>query len=170
MPVYGVAVTDAKQPDSQAACERALQLQISIDAGANLIQGPTAHMDQFMLTSYAQAVIDNDIAGYVLAANRPLEVTADTLALEATDEVIADPTLADLKFSAHAHTAAHLREALWQPRSFITSSFARWQRAGGATVLERATATARGILEDHQPETLPEEVVAEIRRIEAASG
>ena len=165
LPVYGVALTDAKSPDPQAACERALQLQISIEAGANLIQGPTAHMDQLMLTSFVQAVIDNDIAGYVLAANGPLDIEADALALDASYEVITDVSLKDLKFSAHPHTAAHMRSFIWQPQAFYYGSFSRWQNAGSQSVVDRATAVARDILDFHLPETLAPEISREIQRL-----
>ncbi len=169
LPVYGIALTDANAPDPQAACERAIQLQVSIDSGTNLIQGPTAHMDQMMLTSYVQAIIDNDIVGYVLAANQPVDISEEALALEATQEVVDDPALKDLKFSAHPHTVRHMRTVAWQPQVFNYQNFATWQRQGRRSVVDRATTIAREILDDHWPDPLPEAVVKEIRRIEAAS-
>jgi trimethylamine--corrinoid protein Co-methyltransferase len=83
LPVYGVAVTDANMPDSQAACETAVGMMLALEAGCNLIQGPTSMMDSMMLSSFAQAVIDNDIVGYVLASRLEPEISAETLALEA---------------------------------------------------------------------------------------
>jgi trimethylamine---corrinoid protein Co-methyltransferase len=166
LPVYGTAVTDAKAADPQAACERAVQLQVAVEAGASLIQGPTAHMDQFMLTSFAQAVIDNDIVGYVLATNRPITVDTETLALEASHEVITEPEFSDMKFAAHPHTTAFMRSVMWQPRTFFSASFSKWQQAGSQSVVERATEIAREILHHHHPEQLPADVIAEIERIQ----
>jgi trimethylamine--corrinoid protein Co-methyltransferase len=169
LPVYGEAVTDAKMADPQAACERAMQLQGAVEAGVNLIQGPTSHMDQMMLSSFAQAVIDNDIVGYVFAARGPLEITEETLALDTIHEVVTDPSFAGLKFAMHSHTVRHLREQQWEPRVFVTDTFEAWQRAGGLPVVEKAEALARDILRDHRPEPLDSPQAEEIRRIALSS-
>ena len=168
LPVYSEAVTDAKMPDPQAACERAMQLQGVLEAGANLIQGPTSHMDQMMLSSFAQAVIDNDFVGYVFAAHARPEVSEETLALEVIQDVVTDPELSGLKFAMHSHTLRHLREQIWEPRCFIYDSFDDWQRAGGRSVVERAEDVAHDILAHHQPQPLAPGIAREIRRIALA--
>ena len=165
LPIYGVALTDARMPDPQAACERAVQMQVALDAGVNLIQGPTSMMDQMMLSSFAQAVIDNDIVGYVLAAHCRPEISPETLALEAIHEVVTDPTLKALRFAAHPHTVRHLRDHLWHPQTFSYDSYDVWQRTGSQTVVERAVAVARDILSRHHPEPVPRDVADEIARI-----
>jgi trimethylamine---corrinoid protein Co-methyltransferase len=168
LPVYATAATDGRQPDAQAACERAVQVYALAETGAHIIQGPTSSMDQYMLSSFAQAVIDNDIVGYALAARVPPEITADALALEATHEVLTDPWLKDLKFAGHPHTVEHSRAEMWEPRCFDYANFAAWQRGGGQTVVERATAVARDILDRHMVESLPAVVAAELRRVATA--
>jgi trimethylamine--corrinoid protein Co-methyltransferase len=165
LPTYATSATDARQPDAQAACERAVQLFALAEAGAHIVQGATSSMDQYMLSSFAQAVIDNDIVGYVLAARVRSSVAPEALALEVTHEVLNDPSLKDLKFSAHPHTAAHNRDEMWQPRCFDYSNFAAWQRAGAPSVVDRAEATAREILARHSLAELSPAAVAELRRI-----
>ncbi len=153
--VYSTALTDSRQPDPQAACERAVQLQLCIEAGAHLVQGPTSHMDRMMLSSFVQAVIDNDIVGYVLAACRRPVVSAETLALEAGHDVAIDTHYADFKFVPHEHTVRHMRDDIWEPWAFDRDSFAVWDKAGRASVVERAAAKAREILASHRPDPLP---------------
>jgi len=165
LPVYGLAVTDANMPDSQAACETAVGMMLALEAGCNLIQGPTSMMDSMMLSSFAQAVIDNDIVGYVFASRLEPEISAETLALEAMHDVVTDPWLKDLRFAAHPHTVSHMRDNLWQPAAFAYDNVATGQRTDGQSVLERAAAVARDILHHHQPEPLPPEVANEIRKI-----
>jgi len=165
LPVYGVAATDAQLPDAQAACERAVQLCMALDAGMHLVQGPTSMMDAMMLSSFGQAVIDDDIVGYVRAAWKAPELSAEALALDAMHDVATDPELRDLKFAGHAHTVRHMRDQLWQPAAFCRDSHAAWQRAGAPSVLDRANAVARRILDQHRPEPLPAETAKEIRRI-----
>jgi len=165
LPLGGVALTDARMPDPQAAAERVLQLQIAVEAGLHSIQGPTSHMDQMMLSSYAQAIIDNDNVGYVLASRARPEVSPETLALDVIQNVVGDPSLEKLKFAAHPHTVRHLRDNAWEPLAFSYDSFTTWQQGGSQTVVERATAVARDILAHHQPEPLAPEIAREIRRI-----
>ena len=164
LPVYSVALTDARAPDPQAACERAVQLQIGMDAGAHLLQGPTSHMDHMMLSSFVQAVIDNDIVGYVLAARRRPVVTIETLALEAAQDVTTDPQYAQLRFASHPHTVRHLRNEVWEPWTFNYDNFGAWDEAGRVSVVERATAKAREILDTHHPEPLSPDIADAVRR------
>jgi trimethylamine--corrinoid protein Co-methyltransferase len=153
--VYSTALTDSREPDPQAACERAVQMQLCVEAGAHLIQGPTSHMDRMMLSSFVQAVIDNDIVGYVLASCRRPVVSADTLALEAGHDVALEAQYADFKFVSHEHTVRHLRDEVWEPWAFDRDNFSAWDKAGRESVVGRAAAKAREILATHRPDPLP---------------
>ncbi|PWH16851.1 MAG: hypothetical protein DDG58_09105 [Ardenticatenia bacterium] len=168
LPVYVAATSDAHQPDPQAACERATQVYALTHAGASLIQGPTSTMEQFMVSSFVQAVIDDEILGYVFAALTPPDTTDEAMALDATEEVLTDPWLKDLKFAGHSHTARYLREIQWQSRCFDYANPAAWQRAGAQSVVDRAAAIAKDILEHHFVQELPPAVAAELRRIATA--
>jgi trimethylamine--corrinoid protein Co-methyltransferase len=121
-------------------------------------------MDHMMLSSYAQAVIDNDIVGYVLAACRSPVVNSETLALEALHEVATDPQYAQFKFACHEHSVRHQRQEIWEPWAFNYESYGAWDEAGRVSVVERATAKAREILGTHHPEPLPPAVADAIRR------
>jgi len=165
LPVWTLATTDARQPDPQAACERTAHLQIALASGASLIQGPTSMMDQMMLSSFAQVIIDHDIIGYLLTAQAPVEVTEETLAMGAIREVVTDPLYREMKFGAHPHTVDHLHDATWQPSAFDYRSFVEWQRDGAVSVVERAAACVRQILAHHQPEPLNPAVAARLRAI-----
>ena len=165
LPIYSVALTDARSPDPQAACERAVQLQIAIEAGAHLIQGPTSHMDKMLLSSFVQAVIDNDITGYVLAGHSSPEVSAETLALEVAQEVTDECEYARFKYASHEHTVRHLRDGNWQPWAFAYDDFGAWDDAGRVSVVDRAAQKAREILSTHRPELLPHNIAEAIHRI-----
>jgi len=164
LPVCGLACTDAKAPDAQAATERTALLQTAMHAGAHLIQGPTSMMDGMMLSSFAQAVIDNDIAGYLLAARQPIAASMDMLALGAIREVAEDVSTREFKFAAHPHTAEHLHDTDWQPAVFSYEP-ARPQ----PSLLERAESVARAILLTHQLEPLPPKVEEAIRKLTTMS-
>ncbi|MBI2442053.1 MAG: trimethylamine methyltransferase family protein [Lentisphaerae bacterium] len=168
LPVVGAAPTDAKTPDAQAACERAAIFLAGMEAGASLIQGPTAMMDQMMLASFVQAVIDNEIIGYLLAAHRPLDLSDEALALDTIHETVSDPALSGLKFAAQPHTAKHWPALEWRSSLFAYESFADSQRQGKPTLVERAAAAAHSILAEHQPAPLAPDIAKEIRRIAGA--
>ena len=170
LPVYAIAACDAHLPDAQAACERASCLSLLMEAGVHLIQGPTSMLDGLRLSSYAQAVIDNDIVGYVRAARHVPQLCEETLALDVIHEVVNDPTLRDLKFAAHPHTVHHMRDETWQPLCFDTEGPTTWQHTGAPPLLERATAVARRILDEHQPQPLPPRLARELWRIAASPG
>jgi trimethylamine--corrinoid protein Co-methyltransferase len=165
LPVMGLATTDAKLPDPQAACQMTATFQLAVEAGAHLVQGPTSMMDQMMLSSFAQAIIDHDMVGYVLAAARRLRVTEETLALRAIEEVAQGGEYGALKFAMHPHTLEHLRAETWQPLAFSSETFAAWQGRGSPTVLARAEAAAKEILARHRPEPLDAERAEAIRRL-----
>lgn len=165
LPVCGLATTDARQPDGQAACERTATFLAALQGGAQLIQGPTSMMDQMMLSSFAQAVIDNDLVGYLLAARNAPDLSVDALALDAIHDAATDPALSDFRFAAHPHTVAHLRDPHWDPLVFDTDTFTGWRQTGSPTLVERATAVARDLLARPQPEPLPANLAAELFRI-----
>ena len=165
LPVYGFAGTDSRQPDAQAACEHAFQFQSALEAGVNLLQGPTSMMDQMMMSSFAQAIIDHDIIAYLLACRVEPPVDEEALALEAMHEVVNDPQLAALKYAGHEHTVRHLEEGRWRPQSFSYRSYAAWQREGRRTLVELAAEAAGRILAEHCPEPLPREQEQAIREL-----
>lgn len=141
-------------------------------------------MDQMMLTSLLQVIIDHEIVGYLLSGHRSgLELTDEDLALAAIADVVAaeagagrpgtagaDTALASLRFAAHPHTVRHLHDARdAAPRIFARESFVAWQRAGAPTLLDRARRYLDEILATHVPHPLDPGRAAEIRRF-AQSG
>ena len=165
MPVYSFAGTDSRMPDSQAACEHALQFQIAMDSGCNLLQGPTSMMDQMMLSSFAQTIIDHDIISYILECSKTPAIDPETLALDVIHEAVIDPDLKDMKFSAHRHTIDHINEGSWKPMSFSYDSFSSWQKDGEKSLVRIANETAARSIESHRPDPLPPELIGNIRAV-----
>ncbi|MBI2437294.1 MAG: trimethylamine methyltransferase family protein [Lentisphaerae bacterium] len=168
LPVVGAAPTDAKMPDAQAVCERVATFLAGIVSGVSLIQGPTSMMGAMMLSSFVQAVMDNDIVGYLLAAHQAVDLSDEALALDAIHETVNDRSRAGFKFAAHPHTAKHLPALEWTTSLFNYERFDGQSLAGVPALAERAAAAAQAILERHQPEPLAAEIVKEIRRIAGA--
>jgi trimethylamine--corrinoid protein Co-methyltransferase len=168
VPVCGLSVTDARMPDGQAACERIATFLAAMQGGAQLIQGPTSMMDQMMLSSFAQAVIDDDIVGYALAQRGDPDVSTDSLALDAIHEVATAEDREGFRFAAHPHTVAHMRDREWRPLVFEVSSFTAWQKAGAPSLEEQANAVARRFMDRRPRGGLDAKVAAEILKVAEA--
>mgnify|MGYP000159186997 CR=1 FL=1 len=165
LPIMGIATTDSKSPDAQAAVERAICLQVSMDAGVHIIQGPTSMMDQMMLSCFVQTIIDHDIIGYLLAAHNKPIIDEENLALDVIGDIIRKSDYGAMKFAIHDHTSKHMRDETWQPMCFDYRSFTEWQAAGSPHLIERAKSVAHRILNTHVPNQLEEAIQKEIMRI-----
>jgi trimethylamine--corrinoid protein Co-methyltransferase len=117
-------VTDAKLPDQQAAAEAALTLLADAVSGGHMIHD-IGFMESAYTGSLTQVVLCDDIAGWVKAFLKPIEITDEELGLEAIEQV--GPGGLFLK---HKHTRRRARDR-WQPRVFDRRSREDWL-AGGA--------------------------------------
>jgi trimethylamine--corrinoid protein Co-methyltransferase len=86
-------------------------------------------------------------------------VDDDTLALDLIAKVGPNGT-----YLAEKHTRQHMKE-IWRPTVWDRTPYDGWLAGGKAGALEKATAIADDILAHHQPEPLPDDVVAELARI-----
>jgi trimethylamine---corrinoid protein Co-methyltransferase len=162
-------VTDSKLPDQQAAAEAALTLLADAVSGGHMIHD-IGFMESAYTGSLTQVVLCDDIAGWVKAFLRPVEITDEELGLEAIEEV--GPGELFLK---HKHTRRHARDR-WQPQVFDRRSREEWLaggaggpaaagRAGGLDATAVAAARVDRILAEHEVPPLPAAVEAAIEAV-----
>ena len=108
---------------------------------------------------FGQLVLDNEIARMVKHVVGGIPVNDDTLLV---DDIARVGSFGD--FLSLPSTYAHMREQS-QPRIMDRRVREEWQAGGSPDAHTRALAQARGILEGHRPEPLPDEVAREIRAI-----
>ena len=108
---------------------------------------------------FAQLVMDNEFAGMIKHVLKGIPVDDENLAVDVIHDV---GPLKD--FLAQKHTLKHMRSQS-QPSLIDRRRRSKWQELGGTDIYERASAKAREILETHQPEPLPEDVLATIHSI-----
>ena len=96
--------------------------------------------------SYKQYVIDNEIIGMTMRAVRGIEVTDETIALDAYRRVGPGGN-----FLADPHTIKWMRREHYLPRLSDRQLRINWEKAGSPTVEEKAVAAAKRILKDHKP-------------------
>ena len=110
-----------------------------------------------------QLVMDNEFAGMIKHVLQGIPVNDETLAV---DVIRAVGPFQD--FLGQPHTLKH-RKTQSQPRLIDRRRRPKWEELGATDIYERATAKAREILDTHQPDPLPDSVLAEIRSIIVAA-
>jgi trimethylamine--corrinoid protein Co-methyltransferase len=153
----GAYATGAKEPDWQAAVDNAFSSFMAISTGADMLLG-AGLLHGSRILSYEEMVMDAEIWSILVAMARGIEVSDDTLALDAIRD--AGP---GGNFLAHRHTKTHMR-GLWQPELMDRRPYGTWElKRDGAR--ERAREKAQAILRDHRPEALETRQAGELARI-----
>ena len=157
--------TDSCVPGTQAGVQKASTMLGAVLAGA-IGFGTVGHLENAVTFSPLQLVIDNEIARYVRRAVRGIEVSDETLALDAVDAVGPGGT-----FVAADHTAAHFRDELLLSPFFDALPWGVGDSLDRERFEKRAAARARELLAEERPPVLTpdqeraiDEVVAEASR------
>jgi trimethylamine--corrinoid protein Co-methyltransferase len=151
--VYGFS-TNSHGLDVQNGFERALNAAIPALAGADELSG-IGEMEAGVMGSYAQMVLDNEIASSVARLRRSISTEADALAVE----VIAAAMNGTHTFMGQKHTVRYLRGG----EVLITELAERrpwemWEREGREGMCERAQSKALHLLATHEvPPLSPEQ-------------
>jgi trimethylamine--corrinoid protein Co-methyltransferase len=149
--------TEANTLDMQAGFETALTTAMAALAGINIIIGAGGSLQNALGASFAKFVIDNEINGFVHRICEGIRFDEESMAVELIKAV--GP--AGL-FLTERHTLEHFRRELFVPRLSNRQAYESWAAEGGSSIHERARDRARQILDEHQPEPLPEAVEAEL--------
>ena len=108
---------------------------------------------------FGQLVMDNEFAGMIKHVLQGIPVNDETLAVDVIHSV---GPFKD--FLGTKHTLKHMRTQS-QPELIDRRRRPKWEELGKTDIYERATEKAREILETHQPDPLPDNVLDEIRSI-----
>ncbi|HET6457175.1 MAG TPA: trimethylamine methyltransferase family protein, partial [Armatimonadota bacterium] len=160
LPFQGGTGIDSTLPDAQAGYERALQVLTNALAGVNFVHLSIGMMEQMLLASYEQAVIDNEILGAAFRIVQGVEVTRDAIGLDVIKEVGIGGN-----YLAHDHTVKYMRPHTWFPKITNREQWTPWMASGGKDMRQRANERARRILAEHHPKPLTDEQEREIERI-----
>ena len=87
----GASMSDSKIPDAQAGYEKGVTTALAAHAGCNRVCEAAGMLGSLMGCAFEKLVIDNDMLGMVLRTVRGIEVTDETLSLDAIKEVALDP-------------------------------------------------------------------------------
>ena len=146
--------------DAQSALAKALTAMLHARAGVNIIWG-IGQLETELTLSLEQAVIDDEMTAQLLRAQRGIEVSEETIALDVIREGAATGD-----FIGHDHTLAHYREERIAGELTAPQRRSDWLAAGGLDLVERAAKKVAEILtRPHEPQVTPDQS-ARLREIE----
>ena len=153
-------MADSKLPDTQSGMEKAYTTVTAGLGGGSMIHESAGMHAALMGCSYDSLVIDNDMLENVMRIIRGVEVTDETLSIDA----IADVNMGGPRhYLGHPQTLAMMETEYRYPRLIDRKSPAEWQRAGRPTMVESARDYVRDTLRDHYPSHIDPDLDARIR-------
>ena len=148
--------SDSNTLDQQATLEAGRKLMLSALAGNNIIHD-LGYLDSGMTSSLELLVICNEIVSQIRRFMQGIPVTPETLAMD---------TIAAIgpgnHYLTHRQTKANYREQIWRPELISRKRYDAWEAEGELTLRQRARAKLLNILETHEPQPLPAEVLREM--------
>jgi trimethylamine--corrinoid protein Co-methyltransferase len=153
-------MTDSKVPDEQAGYEKGYTHALAGQAGANMVYESAGMHASLLGCCLESFVIDNDSLGAVMRTVRGIEVTEDSLSIEAMREVcIGGPG----HFLGHSQTLDLMQAEYIYPEVGDRTSPKEWIEQGSTTVTQRARKAVETTLSRHYPAHIPPDVDARIR-------
>ncbi len=150
----GGALTDSPIPDAQSNYERMFTLLVSVLSGVNYVMHGLGILESYLTISYTQFVIDLDLLRMIRRFLQPLDISDDSLALDAIDAVGPGGFFLETQ-----HTLKHFREAHFIPEIAIRQPFEQWEIEGGRDAAQRATERCRELLAAYSPPPINEDIM-----------
>jgi trimethylamine--corrinoid protein Co-methyltransferase len=151
LPFRSSSVTSSNVVDAQSTYESAMSLWAAISGGANIIVHAAGWLEGGLTASFEKLIVDAEMLQMMAEWLRPIEVTAETLALDAIAE--AGP---GGHFFGVQHTMSRFETAFYQPFLSERRNFESWQEAGSDDAQTRANRIWKSLLEQYrQPELDP---------------
>ncbi len=146
-------------PDAQAGHEKTITTLLPALAGANLIYG-MGMLELGVTFSFAQLLIDNEIAGMTKRVVQGIDVSDDTLAVEIIKKVGSGKD-----FLAQKHTREYMDSEQSKVKLIDRRMRGAWTKRGGKDLAEAAAEQARDVLDNHKVPELPPDVLSTLRSI-----
>ena len=153
----GAFATGAKEPNWQAGLEGALSSFMASVVMSDMLLG-CGFLHGSRIWSYAEMMMDCEIFSIIHKMMGGIEVNEETLAFEAIANVGPGG-----HYLAQKHTKNHMRE-LFIPQFLDRRPYSAWE-AKKDDARDWATAKARKILKEHQPDPIDEKISREMDAI-----
>ena len=144
--------------DAQAAYESLMTMLPTFLAGANFVMHAAGWLEGGLVSCYEKFIVDIELLRMLKHEFKPLEVTEESLAFGAHEEVGAGGHVLGA-----AHTLMHFRDCFYRPLLSSTDNFDRWTKGGGLDATARAANIWRETLENYEQPPIDEGVRSELR-------
>jgi trimethylamine--corrinoid protein Co-methyltransferase len=158
LPMFSYAGSDSKTVDEQSAAEAALTMLTDALAGGQLVHD-IGYLESGLTFSLVQLAMCDEIASWIGALTRPVDLSDEALALDLVDQVGIDGS-----FLETDHTIGHFRER-WYPSLIDRRGRGPWTTAGSTTLAQRATARVEDLLSREHPSILEPDVELAVRAL-----
>ena len=157
LPYRSSNVCAANTIDAQAAYESVFSLWGAIMGGVNLLKHGAGWMEGGLQASFEKMVLDADLLQMVMAFLSPLEVSTDTLALDAIAEVGPGG-----HFFGTPHTQARFKTAFFSPSISDWRNYETWDEAGRPEAYGKANRIYRQLLDEYVPPEMDPAIAEEL--------
>jgi trimethylamine---corrinoid protein Co-methyltransferase len=141
----GGGLTASQTVDAQAAYEAMMTMLPTMLAGANFVMHSAGWLESGLVSCYEKFIVDVEILRMLHEEFTPLEISEETLAFGAHDEVRHGG-----HFLGAAHTLERFRECFYRPLLSSTENYERWNRKGGLDAAARASEIWKKTLEEYE--------------------
>jgi trimethylamine--corrinoid protein Co-methyltransferase len=156
LPTWGYAGhSDSCVMDEQAAADATFSVLIALLSGTNLIHD-VGYLEAGLTTSPEMIVFTDETISMMRHFVQGVSLDVESLALDVIHRVGPGGD-----FLTHEHTLKHFRD-LWQPSLFTRQRADDWVAQGSQRLGKRLKDKTVAIIEDHQPEPLPDGVREEV--------
>ena len=152
-------MSDSKLPDNQAGFEKGLTMVLAALSGDGFVYESAGMLASLLGCSFEAMIIDDDMLSGIRRIARGIEVSDDTLSVDAIAEVVNGPG----HFLGASQTLERMESEFVYPRHADRSSPDDWADAGSKDIRDRAAIKAREILGSHYPVLIEPEIDARIR-------
>jgi trimethylamine---corrinoid protein Co-methyltransferase len=136
----------ANTVDAQAAWESVFSLWGAVMGGGNFILHSAGWMEGGLTASFEKTIVDVDLLQMVSQFLDPLEVSEETLALDAIREVGPGG-----HYFGAQHTQSRYKTAFYAPLLSDWRNFESWREAGSPTAMEKANRLWKETLARYKP-------------------
>jgi trimethylamine--corrinoid protein Co-methyltransferase len=154
----GGGLTSSQTVDAQASYEAMMTMLPTMLAGANYVMHAAGWLESGLVSCYEKFIVDIEILRMLYEEFTPLEVSEESLAFSAHEEVGAGG-----HFLGAVHTLERFRECFYRPLLSSTANYERWTRDGGKDAAARATDIWHKTLEEYEEPALDPDLKAELK-------
>jgi trimethylamine--corrinoid protein Co-methyltransferase len=153
----GGGLNSSQMPDAQAAYESLMTMLPTFLAGANWVMHSAGWLEGGLVSCFEKYIIDVQVLEMLHQEFTPLEITEESLAFDAHQEVGHGG-----HFLGAMHTMDRFRTCFYRPFLSSSENFERWKKNGSKDTAERAGDIFREKLGEFEPPPLDEAIRLEL--------